>query len=158
RPRTGVRCDPRQGFTPLRGGLRRAVDLRRRLLSRGRMRRVPTGFAEMLRRAPYRPGPGGDHERLLRGVFFAPTHGAAAAVNIGPVRRALVELGGARTIIAVPLLKDDGTVLGAISGYRQEVRPFTDKQIALLQNLRGTGGHCDGECPTTRRIAPAHRR
>jgi len=46
---------------------------------------------------------------------------AAAEASIGPVRRALVELGGARTILAVPLLKD-GAVLGAISAYRQEVR------------------------------------
>jgi signal transduction histidine kinase/HAMP domain-containing protein len=44
---------------------------------------------------------------------------------------ALVELGGARSIIAVPLLKDDEPI-GTITIYRQEVRPFTDKQIELV--------------------------
>ena len=45
-----------------------------------------------------------------------------------------VELGGIRTILAVPMLKDDQLV-GAIVIYRQEVRPFTDKQIELVQNF-----------------------
>src|SRR5262249_48154880 len=43
-------------------------------------------------------------------------------------------LGGARSLIAVPMLKDDDLV-GAIVIYRQEVRPFTDKQIELLTNF-----------------------
>ena len=45
-----------------------------------------------------------------------------------------VTLGGARSTVDVPMLKDD-KLIGAFSIYRQEVRPFTDKQIELLMNF-----------------------
>ena len=45
-----------------------------------------------------------------------------------------VELGGGRTALMVPMLKDD-ELNGAFSVYRQEVRPFADRQIALVQNF-----------------------
>src|SRR5262249_49610500 len=45
-----------------------------------------------------------------------------------------IELGGVRTFVIVPLLKE-GVLIGALSIYRQEVRPFTDKQIELVTNF-----------------------
>ena len=47
---------------------------------------------------------------------------------------ALGDLGGARTFLVVPMFKED-EIVGAIAIYRQEVRPFTDKQIELVTNF-----------------------
>ncbi len=46
----------------------------------------------------------------------------------------LVDVAGARTLMAVPMLKE-GAIIGAINVYRQEVRPFSTKQIELMQNF-----------------------
>ena len=60
-------------------------------------------------------------------ISAVPTHGEK-------LREATIKLAGARTLIALPMLKDN-EVIGAIVIYRQEVRPFTDKQIELVKNF-----------------------
>jgi GAF domain-containing protein/HAMP domain-containing protein len=103
------------------------------------LRNVPTAYAEFLASTTVAPGPGTAPYRFLRGerivhnVDLTSEEPYAAG---DPQRRALVDLGGARTALQVPLRKDDH-VLGVITIYRQEVRPFSDKQIALLQNFAG---------------------
>src|SRR5215813_2746579 len=51
-----------------------------------------------------------------------------------PVRSGFLKLTGARTLITVPMLKEN-ELIGAIAIYRQEVRPFTDKQVELVSNF-----------------------
>jgi GAF domain-containing protein len=100
------------------------------------MHNVPPAFAESMRQ-PRPIGPGVAHYRLLNGEEVVQVQDVTAEdiYRSGePGRRALADLGGARTVLWAALRKDD-TLLGAFVIYRQEVRPFTDKQIALLQNF-----------------------
>ena len=95
---------------------------------------VPEKYAEGWLSAPYRPGANTTDDRLIRGEALIHIPDLAADAVDNPRRRAVLELGGVRAILAAPLRKD-GVLLGAIHIYRQEVRPFSDKQIALLQSF-----------------------
>ena len=95
------------------------------------MLNVSTAHADSLRqRDRFVPEPGVPLDRMLKTKKLIHTLDEAASANPAPSAR----LGGARSHIAVPMVKDDELV-GAIVIYRQEVRPFTNKQIELVENF-----------------------
>jgi len=101
------------------------------------MRGVPAPYAEFLagELLPFARGSG--PARILAGArFHTVTDFAADPLTLSgdPHRRALVELGGARSGAAVPLRKD-AALVGMFLVFRPEVQPFTEKQIALLENF-----------------------
>src|SRR6266545_6415700 len=101
------------------------------------LRGVPQAYAAFLAETTVVPGSGTAPSRLLHGERLVHNIDLASEEPYragDPQRRALVDLGGARTALQVPLRRHD-TVLGVMTIYRQEVRPFSDKQIALLQNF-----------------------
>jgi GAF domain-containing protein len=106
------------------------------LINLGATYNAPAAFLEF-HRAPRPATPDSGPGRLMRGepgfaienmLEFPPY--AAGDVLV----RAIVDLAGARSVVTAPLRKD-GTALGMITIYRQETRPFSDKQLALLQNF-----------------------
>jgi signal transduction histidine kinase len=97
------------------------------------MHDVPPAFAEFREREPvFVPPPGAGLDQLTKTKQVV--HITDYSALPPQARGRLGDLGGARTVLNVPMFKDND-LAGAIVIYRQEVRPFTDKQIALLQNF-----------------------
>ena len=100
-------------------------------------RGVPEALAAYFASGMDQPQPGDSHSRILAGedvVHNLDQRDEEAYWSGNRLRRAVVDLGGTRTALVVALRKDRALV-GTFTIYRQEVRPFTDKQIALLQNF-----------------------
>jgi GAF domain-containing protein len=92
---------------------------------------APPAFAEYIwQRGSFQSPAGTPLDRLLRSRDVIYTADETAESSPGVAAR----LGGARSLIAVPMLKEK-KLIGAIVIYRQEVRPFTDKQIDLVTNF-----------------------
>ena len=92
---------------------------------------TPLEFVEhQRRRGPFQPSPGSQLERVLRTKQVSHTDDATVEFASRPA----ATLAGARSTIAVPMLKDN-VLIGAIFIYRTEVRPFTEKQIEVVENF-----------------------
>ena len=93
---------------------------------------APEAYLEERRRDPVvRVKSGSDLDRVVKTKQFAHTLDIQAK---GAANSAIVKLAGARTVLTVPMVKET-ELIGVLGIYRQEVRPFTDKQIALVQNF-----------------------
>jgi signal transduction histidine kinase len=103
---------------------------------------IPPALAEYLKRGPHRPplnrlDPLTAVGRVVQSrqtVHIADYRTDQSYLDRDPLTVAGVELGGIRTLLVVPMIKNDA-LMGAIAIYRQEVRSFTDKQIDLVQNF-----------------------
>jgi GAF domain-containing protein len=100
--------------------------------------RAEPSFAEFWRQTPVQPPREGDapYTQLIRGerIVHLPDVRASNAYRDVQVFRDFMDRGRIRTLLVVPLHKD-AALLGAITVFRQDVRPFTDQQIGLLQNF-----------------------
>jgi len=98
---------------------------------------VPPEYAEMRRRELYRPPPRSGVAKMVRTkqpVQISDLRTSPAYLEGDSTLRAIVDVGGARTMLLIPMLKDD-KLIGGVGIYRQEVLPFTDRQVALVQNF-----------------------
>jgi GAF domain-containing protein len=97
---------------------------------------VPSALAAT-RNAPFRVHPESGHAEVRRTKHVVQIDDIRAMppyLEADPRLVAMVDLGGARTTLGVPMLKGD-TLLGVIAIYRKEVRRFTDKQVKLVTNF-----------------------
>src|SRR5262249_26216051 len=98
---------------------------------------VPIAFADVRRRLPLHPNNPLIGQMLATRTAVQITDVAALSTYLDRSDApavAAVELGGVRTILAVPMFKEN-ELIGSFTLYRQEVRPFTDKQMALVTNF-----------------------
>ena len=101
------------------------------------MHNVPPALADVRRSTLTRPPPSSPiaiAARTKRPALVDDVRDQQAYVDRNPHVVASVEFGGMRTVLAIPMLKEDQLV-GVISIYRQEVRPFSDKQVELVENF-----------------------
>ena len=95
---------------------------------------TPSAFVEHRNRSPLPPNPRDPVGRMLRTKAVVHVADLAAEATYIEDREAAVELGGMRSGLVVPLM-NESEVIGAFVLARQEVRPFSDKQIALVENF-----------------------
>jgi PAS domain S-box-containing protein len=98
---------------------------------------VPPAYADVYGTRTFRPHPKGGAGQVIRTkqvAHIVDLRTNPAYLEGDPNIVALSDLAGARTFVIVPMLKD-AKLVGTIGVYRQEVRPFTDKQIELLNNF-----------------------
>src|SRR4029077_14474431 len=135
RPRPGVRCDMEKAHA-LCGATFGSLqtydgEFFRTVASRG----LPDTFLELLRE-PFRPDPNSFEERLVQGddLVHIPDVTPLGPLPDDPLSRTAVETAGLRTLLLLPLRKE-AALVGYVASARSEVRPFSEKEIALLENF-----------------------